>query len=153
MEWTGQQQIAMLVQSGGVGLLLGVVYDMFFAAGRRNTRPAVFIRDALFGLVAALITFFCALAITDGKMHPLLFAGSGLGMAAEHYSVGRALRWCIYTMRRNIGVGIKWLDHILYTGAKVIWSLLSKVWSAQKRFWSKSRSKNSQKRGIFEKNS
>ena len=153
MEWTGQQQVAMLVQSCGVGLLLGVVYDIFFSAGRRSTRPAVFIRDALFGLVAALITFFCALAITDGRMHPLLFAGSGLGMLAEHYSIGRVLRWCNYTLRRYIGVAIKWLDHMMHIVAKAAWTLLGKVWCMQRRFWSEIWVKSSQKKDIFQKNS
>lgn len=105
MEWSGQQQLELLLQSGGVGLVLGFVYDIFqlpgyFGGGRR----CQFLCDAFYGIVAALVTFFASLAIMDGRMHPLLFAGCGVGFFAQHSSVGclhrRLLRGAVTAMRQ-----------------------------------------------------
>lgn len=90
MEWTWQQQAHLLLQSGGVGFALGMVYDVFRAAETgRTARVRVFVLDALFGVTAALVTFYAALAIMDGRLHPLLFAGCGIGFAAQRRSIGR----------------------------------------------------------------
>lgn len=90
MEWTWQQQAHLFLQSGGVGFALGMVYDVFRAAETgRTARVRAFVLDALFGVTAALVTFYAALAIMDGRLHPLLFAGCGIGFAAQRRSVGR----------------------------------------------------------------
>jgi|GEM_PF-2809081 len=114
MEWTGQQQLVMLMQSGGVGFLLGATYDLFFAVGRvrRSARSAVFVKDILFCLLSAVFTFYFSLMITDGQLHPLLFLGIALGMVAERGSVGRLLRllrfWLssLFGKVRQIMVGV-----------------------------------------------
>ena len=57
MEWTWREQILLLLQCGGLGLLLGTVYDWISVWGqlRRLSRAAAFCLDALFGLLAALV--------------------------------------------------------------------------------------------------
>ena len=111
MEWTWQQQAHLLLQSGGVGFALGMVYDVFRAAATgRAARVRVFVLDALFGVTAALVTFYAALAIMDGRLHPLLFVGCGVGFAAQRRSIGRLTgrlwRWVFAALGRFCrGVG------------------------------------------------
>lgn len=109
MEWTWREQILLLLQCGGLGLLLGTVYDWISVWGqlRRLSRAAVFCLDALFGLLAALVTFFFSLATMDGRLHPLLFAGSLLGAAVQRCGISRIHRRVLYRIgllfRRVIG--------------------------------------------------
>ncbi len=90
-EWTRTQQVWLLLQSVVFGVGLSAVFVVFNAlaklCGRRRYRR--FAVDALFGVVAALATFFFALAYMDGRMHPLLFCGSGIGLAVPYWLVGR----------------------------------------------------------------
>ena len=89
MEWTGAQQLLFLLRSVGVGMFVGLLFDVMCGIERTfRRRFMVFVWDGLFGVVAAWITFFASLSITDGKMHPLLFCGIGFGFVAEHGGVG-----------------------------------------------------------------
>ncbi len=121
MEWTGRQQLLFLLQSAGLGFLIGLLFEGITGIGRVcRRRWCVFVLDALFGLLAALITFFGALAIMDGQLHPLLFAGELVGFLAEHSSVGcvasRAvstiLRWCSRGLRFLLNTGDEFLQKI-----------------------------------------
>lgn len=90
IEWTGQQQLLLLLQSAGLGCLIGAVFDLTTGLERGiGRRWLVWLLDGLFGVTAALITFFGALAIMDGRLHPLLFGGILCGFLAEHTAVGR----------------------------------------------------------------
>ena len=124
MEWTGRQQLDYLLQSVLVGVVVGVVFDVMTecgrAAGRRRT---VFWLDGLFGVLAALITFFGALVITDGRLHPLLFFGVLSGMAVEHYSVGRLLARIVC---HSLGF-VRRLCHLTERGARLVASGVRKV--------------------------
>ena len=94
VEWTGAQQLTLLVKSGGIGFALGLlfgVWEMLEMAFFREKRKC-FVADALFFLPAALITFFGLLALADGRMHPLLFAGILIGFLAERAGVDRHWR-------------------------------------------------------------
>lgn len=60
MGWMGREQVRLLLESGGLGLLLGVLFDVCCAlsracGGRRWLRFGV---DAAFGVPAALLTFY-----------------------------------------------------------------------------------------------
>ena len=83
MGWMGREQVRLLLESGGLGLLLGVLFDVCCALSRAcgRRRWLRFGVDAAFGVPAALLTFYGALAIMDGRMHPLLFAGLHLTFA------------------------------------------------------------------------
>lgn len=99
MEWTWQQQLHFLLQSGGVGFFLGMLYDVCFTASSAcRSRVTAFVLDALFGVLAALVTFFAALAMMDGRLHPLLFVGCGIGFLVQHSSIGRP---CTRLLRRG----------------------------------------------------
>lgn len=99
MEWTWQQQLHFFLQSGGVGFFLGMLYDVCFTASSAcRSRVTAFVLDALFGVLAALVTFFAALAMMDGRLHPLLFVGCGIGFLVQHSSIGRP---CTRLLRRG----------------------------------------------------
>ncbi len=93
MGWTGRQQLILLLQSGGLGLFLGVLYDGFAVLrGLFGRKPwQRFLWDALFGPTAGLVTFFVSLAMMDGRMRPLLFVGIGAGFVVQRLAVGRPL--------------------------------------------------------------
>ncbi len=109
MGWMGREQVRLLLESGGLGLLLGVLFDVCCAlsracGGRRRLRFGV---DAAFGVPAALLTFYGALAIMDGRMHPLLFAGMAVGFWLQHRTVGRWVSRWLYRAGRMLGRGIR----------------------------------------------
>lgn len=109
MGWMGREQVRLLLESGGLGLLLGVLFDVCCAlsracGGRRWLRFGV---DAAFGVPAALLTFYGALAIMDGRMHPLLFAGLAVGFWLQHRTVGRWVSRWLYRAGRMLGRGIR----------------------------------------------
>lgn len=99
VEWTAVQQLSLFLESAGLGLLFGVAFDIL--GGVQSLLPRRrFLRwtlDILFGVTAAFVTFFAALAKMDGVMHPLLFGGLLLGMAAEHAAIGKGIQ--VYTRR------------------------------------------------------
>ena len=63
--------------------------------------------DAAFGVLAALLTFYGALAIMDGRMHPLLFVGLAVGFWLQHRTVGRWVSRWLYRAGRMLGRGIR----------------------------------------------
>lgn len=101
VEWTGQQQLLFLLQSAGIGCLIGAVFDFTTGLERGiGLRWLAWLLDGLFGILAALITFFGSLAIMDGCLHPLLFGGILCGFLAEHAAVGRQMsRFVCSTVR------------------------------------------------------
>ncbi len=103
LEWSGTQQLLLLLQSSGLGVALGLLFDVL--GGLLRAKPPAkwmrFIADTLFGLVAGLVTFYASLAIMDGQLHPLLFVGSGIGFAAAHLSVGMLLAKGLCRARRS----------------------------------------------------
>ena len=98
MGWTWRQQLWLLLQCMGLGVSLGVLYDLFGVVRlwRSRRRRSLFLTDALFGVLAALVTFFTALAIMDGRMHPLLFFGSAFGFTVQHLTLGRVASRALY---------------------------------------------------------
>ncbi len=110
MEWTWREQIALLLQCGGLGMALGIVYDWLsvWVQWRRLSRAAVFLLDSLFGLLAALATFFFALATMDGRLHPLLFVGSAIGLLVERCGISRFHRRVLYRALSLLRSGLRW---------------------------------------------
>lgn len=102
MEWTGQQQIQFLLRSIILGVLQGLCLDLMTSllAGRKRRRWLW--TDVFFGPLAAIITFFGALVIMDGQLHPLLFLGIALGMLAEHVTIGTLISYLLRYVRRRI---------------------------------------------------
>ena len=102
MEWTGQQQIQFLLQSIVLGVLQGLCLDLVTNLFVERRRRKWLWTDVLFGPLAAIITFFGALVIMDGQLHPLLFLGIALGMLAEHVTIGTLISFLLRYVRRKI---------------------------------------------------
>lgn len=152
MEWTGNQQLLFLLRSCGVGCVVGVLFDILTGWGRvSGNRYAVFVLDTVFGLPAALITFFGALIITDGRMHPLLFAGVLAGMLAEHFLTGRWISKLMQLTVRTLHRVSSWIRAMV--GRCEGW--LAEIGSGNPKRQNnrgKNRKKLEKKRCFFEKN-
>jgi hypothetical protein len=90
------------------GFLLGVLYDalgamrvIFF-----SPRKSLFIFDAVFGSIAAFLTFICLLAFNHGQVQAYILAGEGLGALVYLLSLGDAAEglrnWLIKAKRKTI---------------------------------------------------
>ena len=120
MGWMGREQVRLLLESGGLGLLLGMLFDVFGAlsraCGRRRIRR--FLVDAAFGIPAALMTFYGALAIMDGRMHPLLFGGMLVGFCLQHLTIGRRGCRLLYRVGSGVSRGIRAVCRMADAGAE-----------------------------------
>lgn len=102
MEWTGQQQIRFLLQSIILGVWQGLCLDLITSLFTGRKRRRWLWTDVLFGPLAAIITFFGALVIMDGQLHPLLFFGVALGMVAEHVTLGLLMARLLRNVRHIV---------------------------------------------------
>ena len=113
-EWTGEQQLYLLLESVWLGVWVGAAFDLITGIGRSmHRRHVTFALDVFFWIVAALITFFGSLVITDGRLHPLLFAGVLMGATAEHFLIGRIIgKWLCFLVtlfrRCSMAVSRQW---------------------------------------------
>ena len=99
MEWSGWLQITILLRSLLGGLVIGLIFDLNCGIIRSIRRKIIiFLLDGAFGVLAAIITFFCALIIIDGQLHPFLLIGTLFGFLIEHYTVGKILSASIFNV-------------------------------------------------------
>ena len=99
IEWSWMQQIAFLMYSIPVGIVLGILLNVFNGFERlMKIRLNNFILDVAFAILSAVITFLSALVITDGQIHPVLFIGQLLGFLLVHYFCGKYISKCIYQL-------------------------------------------------------
>ena len=105
MEWSGQQQIQFLMQSVVLGALQGLLLDVITGCTYVGGHRRWLWTDVLFGPLAGLITFFGALIIMDGQLHPVLLIGIFLGMLIEHVIIGSYVCRLVHYIRRFISRG------------------------------------------------
>ena len=113
MEWSGVQQLLILCKSVAIGCIIGVLFDICGGLGRGKTQRIQFAMDVVLCVIAALITFFGALVVADGQLHPTLFVGVFGGCLAEHYTMGRVLVrvvcWLRKIARKSTSFGVRCL--------------------------------------------
>lgn len=102
MEWTGRQQLWFLLQSVGLGFVVGLLLDTVTSFVPPMRRHGYLWTDVVFGPFAAVVTFFGALVIMDGQLHPLLLFGVFFGMLIEHISVGIFMHKVLWNVRRKM---------------------------------------------------
>ena len=102
MEWTGRQQLWFLLQSVGLGFVEGLLLDMVTSFVPPVRRSGYLWTDLAFGPFAAVVTFFGALVIMDGQLHPLLLFGVFFGMCIEHISVGIFMHKILWKVRQKM---------------------------------------------------
>lgn len=122
IEFTKNQQLMLLVASVMLGVVLGVLFEVFNALARfyRGRRRLVFLLDAIYFAVASLVTFYFSLAVMDGRLHPLLFCGCALGLLIQHIAIGRFVCECFYR-------GLRLLRTVVATVNKVSYTMLSRL--------------------------
>ena len=94
--------ILFLLQSIGIGCTQGFVLDVVTGLAYVQKGRYWLWTDVAFGPLAAIVTFFGALIVMDGQLHPLLIFGVFLGMAIEHVLVGIWLCRVIRHTRRAV---------------------------------------------------
>lgn len=100
MEWTIRQQICFLLQSVCLGAMEGVCLDAITALIPSQKKRDCFWIDIAFGPFAAVVSFFGALVIMDGQLHPLLLFGVFFGMWIEHIFIGIFLHKVVRKIRK-----------------------------------------------------
>lgn len=130
MEWSGRQQIYFLLQSVVLGAGQGLLLDVLTGMVRITNRKRWLWTDVIFGPIAAVITFCGALVIMDGHLHPLLFVGVGIGMLAEHVTIGVLVCRCIRFVRGQIRCGIGWSKRLFLSTGQFV---ASRWWTVRKK--------------------
>ena len=114
IEWSGQQQLLFLLKSIPVGAVVALIFSGISAIDRkRKFTWRLFIVDVLSSILFAVITFFAALAIMDGHLHPLLFGGIIIGFSLVRFLCGR---YIVYVVRLFAGGGsatVSFVKHVL----------------------------------------
>lgn len=152
LEWGGAQQLLLLLRCGVIGLGFGVAFDLMTGLWRGATRSKRFVVDVVFCLLAALVTFYCSLILTDGKMHPILFMGLLAGALLEHLSVGR---WVSKWVSQGVRFARRWLARVGgFTASEIRravrgWLKLRRTWAGKVKNVKKIR----KKRHFFQKKS
>ena len=121
-ELVKEQQIILLLESCGLGVFLGVLFDIFSVPVRmcRRQRLTVFFLDVIFLIISSLITFYFSLAVMDGRLHPLLFGGCLFGFVLQHVTVGRFIGFAMYRIALFFRAVFAWL----IWGISLLFSLL-----------------------------
>jgi len=106
-------QTRMFAYFFALGFLLGLLYDVLriirviVFLPRKN----VFVLDALFGSIAAFVTFVCLLVLNHGQVQVFILAAQGLGALVYIFSLGGAMTrfrgGLIWTKRKTIETAIR----------------------------------------------
>ena len=117
MEWSGAQQFDLVYKGALLGCIIGVLLDVTGGFWRgKSYRWQLFVSDFVVSIIAAMITFFGSLVISDGHLHPVLFVGMLGGALIEHYAIGR---WLLVTLFKAHKL-LKWcVMHISGQGKRV----------------------------------
>lgn len=153
-DWSGAHQLALLWQSCVLGIALGFIFDFFNVPSKaqRRRRLTVFLCDVIFFVIAAIVTFYFSLAVMDGRMHPLLFCGSFLGLAVEHLVVGRLFSRLLYRAVCFIGSIFRRLFQWLCALFGRIFSAISRLLLLLRSKIGKNAEKLQKKSDFFQKN-
>ncbi len=154
MQWSGYEQLKLFIASILLGCCLGLLFSLFNVASKlRHYRWIMFLSDAMFFAVASIISFFFALAMMDGLLHPLLFCGCLVGFVVFHAALGRYLSRWLYRLGR-------WL--IIVATKAIRWTFMpfKRLLSALRHAFNSNNDKRTKKAGnsrkksiFFQKNS
>ena len=113
---TDSAQLYHLFLFGGLGFLLGAVYDLFRAWRQiaRSSAASVAIQDICFCLSSALLFFLTALAVTGGQLRWYLFFGTAVGFAAYRLTAGRLTARLLRHLQKIYRAAARGLRRILW---------------------------------------
>ena len=94
------QQTWDFIYSIGIGFLLGIIYDIINIKQYFKTRnnAILAIKDIIYILITAIITYLFILATNEGKMRAFLLLGEFLGFVIYYFSFGIIFRKSIDKM-------------------------------------------------------
>lgn len=122
---TNSGQLQELFLFGGLGFLLGALYDVFRVI-RLLMRPSarvIFFQDLLYFTLGSVVTFLFALAVTGGELRFYLFLGLVTGFTAYYFTVGRAVMRCA----RGVIAAVRWFWRMLWTAILFPFRLLGRL--------------------------
>lgn len=92
---TAGGQLLELCRFAGIGVVLGVVYDLFRLLRLLTKPPArrIFLQDLLYFALAAAVTQLLALPISHGRVRVFHLLALAVGAVAYYLTVGRLLFW------------------------------------------------------------
>jgi len=109
---SNSHQLMELLLSAGMGLLLGMYYDVFrvIRIVQQPSARIIFVQDVLFFATSAVITFLFTMTINGGQLRLYIMAGLLAGFLVYYMTIGR----------------------LVVRFAKMVTSAISRAWSA---FW------------------
>lgn len=101
----------------------------------RRKRLKTFCLDVLFCILSAAITFFAALIITDGQLHPALFFGMSIGFSFTHILCGRYIAKFVCIVTNLCRVATAYMHSLCVRSVK--WVKNKKIEHKKDEFFSK----------------
>ncbi|MBO5797019.1 MAG: spore cortex biosynthesis protein YabQ [Clostridia bacterium] len=98
-------QLLELCRFAGIGVVLGVVYDLFRLIRLLTKPPArrIFLQDLLYFALAAALTQVLALPVSHGRVRVFHLLALAVGATAYYLTVGRLVYW----LAQHLVVGIE----------------------------------------------
>lgn len=125
MEWSGLRQLGVALKSVVPGCYIGFMLDVSTGFWRgKKYRHKIFLADIICCILAAVITFFGALVITDGQFHPVLFVGILIGLLVEHFVVGRWLSYLFCKLHKLLRILASRTAHIYAIFGRLLGSVV-----------------------------
>lgn len=144
---SGNVQLGSLLYACGLGFWLGLYYELFRTLRLLlpPTAKSCFFQDVFFCLSAAITTFFCFLAIADGRLLPYLFVGEIIGFFAFYFTVGLIFHQLLavflrilFRISRTVG---RWISRPVKAAFRWLFALLqpliSSIWKKTADFFKK----------------
>lgn len=123
------QQLGFVPKSMVLGCCIGCILDISSGFWRgKKYRLKLYVSDVVCCALAAVITLFGSLVITDGQLHPMLFVGVVLGVIAEHCLVGRWLSLIICKAKRHLRAWAYKISEKCAVGLRLFDSAVSRMW-------------------------
>ncbi len=103
-------QLLEAVRFAGIGVLLGVWYDLFRLV-RLLTRPPawrIFVQDMLYFCSAAAVTMLLALPVSSGRIRLFHLLALTIGAVCYYFTVGRL----VYRIARLLDRVLRWIGRV-----------------------------------------
>ena len=107
-------QLLELLRFAGVGVLLGVLHDLFRLIRLLTKPPArrIFWQDLLFFALAAALTQLLALPISSGRVRLFHLLSLLVGAAAYYLTVGRVIYWLACRLAAGLEAVFAWAQRL-----------------------------------------
>ena len=153
LSWSGEQQVFICLSCSGLGIALGVLFEVVTGLGRVSQRGVYrYLLDVGWGVCSAFVTFFAVLVLTGGRLHPVVFLGILIGFTAEHITIGRWIANGTYVVAAILRL---WCAKIIDFIDAVLFGIFrkSRNFFRLRREKRKNVKKQRKKPGFFQKNS